>query len=194
MAVKAKSTKVTDEKPVKKAVEERKNKRNLKAELRKKKDDIVVEIVNISPFNCYMALKNGGELFDLYPGDYTELTLDEVKQVVDRCKGFFTNYSLQITDVFNDEYSLTDILEYLNLTTIYKNVEGFDEDFLERMLVEEDTKNFAKIVDRKDYRFAMALACKGVYMNNSDDFDFELSRAKENILCDKLGRDELILK
>ena len=34
MAVKAKSTKVTDEKPVKKAVEERKNKRNLKAELR----------------------------------------------------------------------------------------------------------------------------------------------------------------
>ena len=40
----------------------------------------------------------------------------------------------------------------------------------------------------------MALACKSVYMNNSDDFGFELSRAKENILCDKLGRDELILK
>ena len=194
MAVKAKSTKVTDEKPIEKAVEKRRDKRSLKTELRKKKDDIVVEIANISPFNCYMALRSGEELFDLYPGDYTELTLDEVKQVVDRCKGFFSDYSLQITDVFNDEYSLTDILEYLNLTTIYKNVEGFDEDFLEKMLVEEDTKNFAKIVDRKDYRFAMALACKGVYMNNSDDFDFELSRAKENILCDKLGRDELILK
>ena len=40
--------------------------------------------------------------------------------------------------------------------------------------------------------------CKSVKEHNlkelKDDFDFELSRAKENILCDKLGRDELILK
>ena len=43
MAVKAKSTKVTDEKPVEKAVEKRKDKRSLKTELRKKKDDIVVK-------------------------------------------------------------------------------------------------------------------------------------------------------
>ena len=65
MAVKAKSTKVTDEKPVEKDIKKRKDKRSLKTELRKKKDDIVVEIANISPFNRYMALRNGEELFDL---------------------------------------------------------------------------------------------------------------------------------
>lgn len=169
----------------------RKTRRDISMELRKLKDDIMVEITNISPFNCCYKDRSGDVYFDIQMGEYAELTLAELKSVVDKSKGFFTEYSLILTDVFNDEYTLEDIMMYLNLDNIYKGISDVNQDFLEEVLIGSD-EELERIVKLRDRKFVNALACKAVYLTKNNTDDFELSRRKEKILCDALNREYLI--
>lgn len=175
----------------KKRVSKQKTRRDISMELRKVKDEVMVEITNISPFNCYYKDRTGDVYFDVTAGEYAELTLGELKSVVDKAKGFFTEYSLIISDVFSDKYTIDDVMMYLNLDNIYKGIEDVNQDFLEEILMDDDY-TLEKVVKLRDKKFINALACKAVYMTKTDSNDFELSRRKEKILCEALNREYLI--
>lgn len=189
MAETKKSVKKTTTKKVTEKVEARKNKKELSLELRKLQDEILVEISNISAMKCSFGNRNGDVYFDFMPGDFEELTLGELKEVVKTAKSFFSEYSIIITDVLNKEYTVEDIIEYLSLKSIYKDVEDNTEDFIKDIL-ELDDEDFKEAIEAKkgDKNLIRNVATKGVYLTRAEDEDYELSRAKENVLCDALGR------
>lgn len=174
--------------PVKK-VEKRKSKKELGLELRKRQDEIIVEISNISAMQCSYGNKSGDVYFDFAPGDFEELTLGELKEVVKMAKSFFSEYSIIITEVLNEDYSVEDVMDYLSLKSIYKDIDNENEDFI-REILEQDDEKFEEIINARkgNKNFIRNIACKAVYLTKSEEDDFELSRKKEDVLCKALNR------
>lgn len=190
---KSTTKKETEKKEVKKTVEEKvvakKTKKELNLELRRLQDEIIVEISNISAMQCSYGNNSGEVYFDFAPNDFEEVTLGELREVVRMAKGYFTEYSIIITDVLNKEYNVDDVLEYLALKSIYRDIEDENEDFIRRIL-ESTNYEFKTFIDSKkgNKNFIRNIACKSVYMTRDESDDFELSRDKEEILCDALSR------
>lgn len=176
-----------------KDVVKRKTKKELSLELRKKQDEIIVEISNISAMQCSYGNKSGDVYFDFMPGEFEELTLAELKEVSKMSKSFFSEYSIIITDVLNEDYSVDDIMDYLSLNTIYKDVEDKNEDFIRNILEYSDDR-FEELINSKlgNKNFVRNVACKGVYLTKLEDDEYELSRRKEDVLSKALNRKTLI--
>lgn len=178
-----------------KDVIKRKTKKELSLELRKKQDEIIVEISNISAMQCSYGNGSGDVYFDFLPGEFEELTLGELKEVSKMAKSFFSEYSIIITDVLNEDYSIDDIMEYLSLKNLYKDVEDKNEDFIRNILEYSDDK-FEELINAKigNKNFVRNVACKGVYLTKLEDDEYELSRRKEDVLSKALNRRSLINK
>lgn len=172
-----------------KKVEKRKSKKELSLELRKHQDEIIVEISNISAMQCSYGNKSGDVYFDFAPGDFEELTLGELKEVVKMAKSFFSEYSIIITEVLNEDYSVEDVMDYLSLKSLYKDIDNENEDFIKEIL-EQNDEDFEKTINarKSNKNFIRNIACKAVYLTKSEEDDFELSRKKEDVLCDALNR------
>lgn len=190
----SKTTKSTTKKTTTKNKPQQKNRRQLVMELKKQQDEIIVEITNISTMTCRYINRNGMSYFVIEPSDYAEITLGELYEVVSKAKGFFVDYSLILTDVFNEEYSLDDIMVYLGLDKMYKDVDGVNADFIEEIL-ELDDSDFEDEIDKiknKNKKLIQAIASRAIYMTKSEYEDYEISRKKSKILSEALGRERLI--
>ena len=192
---KTKSTKSTTKKTTK-AKPQQRTKKQLTMELRKKQDEIIVEIYNISAMTCSYVNRMGIPYFTVEPNEYAEVTLEELYEVTSRTKGFFSNYSLIVTDVLSEECSLDDVMVYLGLDRMYKDVDGLNSDFINEIL-ELDDSDFEDEIDRiknKNKVLVQAIASKAIYMTKSEFEDFEISRKKSKILSEALGREKLIFE
>ena len=192
---KTKSTKSTTKKTTK-AKPQQRTKKQLTMELRKKQDEIIVEIYNISAMTCAYTNKMGIPYFTIEPSEYAEITLEELHEVVSKTKGFFSDYTLIVTDVLSDECSIDDVMVYLGLDKMYKDVDGLNSDFINEIL-ELDDSDFEDEIDRiknKNKVLVQAIASKAIYMTKSEFEDFEISRKKSKILSEALGREKLIFE
>lgn len=169
--------------------EKPKTKRQLTQELRKLRDGIDIEILNISTGGCKYVDRNENPYFDLVSGESKTISLGEIQEVCNKAKKFFTEYELVVIDVYNDDYSLEDILVFLGLDRIYQDIENFDSDYIEDILINTDDYEFEKIINIKDKNFVKALASKSIYLNSLDQY--EISRKKENIIKSKLKLEVL---
>ena len=192
---KTKSTKSTTKKTTK-AKPQQKTRKQLVMELRKRQDEIIVEIYNISAMTCSYINRNGIPYFTIEPNEYAEVTLEELYEVVTKTKGFFSDYSIIVTDVLNDDCSLDDVMVYLGLDKMYKDVDGLNSDFIEEIL-ELDDSDFEYEIDKiknRNKTLVQAIASKAIYLTKSEYEDFEISRKKSKILSEALGREKLIFE
>ncbi len=176
---------------IKKIVETKKTKRQINMELRKKQDEIYVEICNMSFMSVIYMNKNEETYFDLYPNEYTELPLSELYEVATKNKSYFKDYMLAITDVLSDEYTIDNIIDYLGITSIYNSEENQFAMQIDSILNLSDDV-FEREIEGRSNKFIRNLACKAILLTKSEESDYELSRKKERVLCRKLGREQLI--
>ena len=165
-----------------------KTKQQLAVELNSRTDEVLVELLNIGTARTVYINKFDDTYFDIEPGERETVTLKQLKEIVNKSKKFFTGGSLILTEVYNDDYDLADILKFLRLDRI--KMADYDE--LEELIVDEDDSNFESFLKGKENTFVKQVAGKAVFLNYDESSDFELSRTKENILCDLLGLDQLI--
>lgn len=190
-----KSTKSTTKKTTK-AKPKQKTRKQLVMELRKIQDEVIVEIYNISAMTCSYINRNGIPYFTIEPSEYAEVTLEELYEVASKTKGFFSDYSIIVTDVLSDDCSLDDVMVYLGLDKIYKDVDGLNSDFINEIL-ELDDSDFEYEIDRiknKNKTLVQAIASKAIYLTKSEYEDYEISRKKSRILSEALGREKLIFE
>lgn len=171
-----------------KSVEKRKNKRELKLELRNIEDKILVEISNISSMHQSYFSKDGDPYFDFDPDEYEEITLSELREVIKKAPGYFREFDIIITKVLNEEYTVEDIMEYVSISRFYKGIDDPTDDFIRELLELDEEELRDALQSRKDNRKLIKnLACKAVYLTNSEDEEFELSMRKDKIICEFLG-------
>lgn len=175
-------------KEVSKPKKTRKSKQELTVELNRVEEEVFIELLNVSTGRVLYMNKFEDAYVDLEPGENCAINLKQVKEICTKAKGFFRDGSLIIVDVYNDEYSLDEILRFLKLDRIQME----DYDVLEELIVEEDESRFKDVLQREDRNFVKKVAAKAVYLDSIEDNDFELSRGKERIICNLLDLDNLI--
>lgn len=156
--------------------------RQLIRKLKKDKENIDVEIKNISVMRCLYKNNNDFVYFDLQPGESTMIGLDDIYEIAHKCKGFFKNYEIIITDVYSDDYTLDDILLYLNLQNIYENIPNKDEDCIEELVYEADIDDFKnQLEDNRE--LCKAVAQEMLVAFKSEDY---YDKKKIQYICEKL--------
>ena len=178
--------------PVVEKIEEapvRRTYRELRNELRTKKDHIEVEIVNLNSGETFYRDKDGREVFRLTkPSDKEYILLSDVYDIANRHNGYFSNHLIAITDVISSEYDLEDILTYLNLEELYNDIERYDTDYVGYILTKLDMDKFERVVESSDIKLVNSLANRAVKLYREKKFD---SRLKEDILARRLNRTSL---
>ena len=88
---------------IKKKVETKKTKRQINMELRKKQDEIYIEICNMSFMSVIYMNKNEETYFDLYPNEYAELPLSELYEVATKNKSYFKDYIATYKEFYSNK-------------------------------------------------------------------------------------------
>lgn len=185
-----KKTKKSGSKPRKTA--ERNTRRNLIRELKNKRNEIDVEITNISAVRCkYVEEKTKYKYFDLQMGDKEILTLADLQEVVNRCRFMFEDHYLLITDVImvdeedDKKYTIDDLLVYLGLMDIYVDIDNHQIDYIEELIYDSKIKDFKDVVSRSDRPLLVSIAGRmlSIFKKDPDEID----RNKIEIISSKLN-------
>lgn len=188
----AKLSKTTEKVDKTKEVKKVKDRKKLIGEMRRKMGDITVEILNISVMSSAYVNKIGVTYFDLEPNETALISLEELNEVRSKAKSFFLDHMIIITDVYDEDYTIEDVMIFLSLDKVYDGIDDPTHDFIEDLLVNTSDKEFEKIIKAKDKKEVKRIACKGLYLHYQEDNDFELSRRKEKIMASILNVEELI--
>lgn len=189
-----KKTKKSGSKPRKTA--ERNTRRNLIRELKNKRNEIDVEITNISAVRCkYVEEKTKYKYFDLRMGDKEILTLADLQEVVNRCRFMFEDHYLLITDVImvdeedDKKYTIDDLLVYLGLMDIYVDIDNHQIDYIEQLIYDSKIKDFKDVVSRSDRPLLVSIAGRmlSVFKKDPDEID----RNKIEIISSKLNLGDI---
>ena len=189
-----KTTKSGTTKPRKTA--KRNTRRDLIRELKNKRNEIDVEITNISAVRCkYVEEKTKYKYFDLRMGDKEILTLADLQEVVNRCRFMFEDHYLLITDVImvdeedDKKYTIDDLLVYLGLMDIYVGIDNHQIDYIEELIYDSKIKDFKDVVSRSDIPLLISIAGRmlSVFKQDPDEID----RNKIEIISSKLNLGDI---
>ncbi len=189
-----KTTKSGTTKPRKTA--KRNTRRDLIRELKNKRNEIDVEITNISAVRCkYVEEKTKYKYFDLQMGDKEILTLADLQEVVNRCRFMFEDHYLLITDVImvdeedDKKYTIDDLLVYLGLMDIYVDIDNHQIDYIEELIYDSEIKDFKNVISRSDRPLLVSIAGRmlSVFKKDPDEID----RNKIEIISSKLNLGDI---
>lgn len=175
---------------------ERNSRRNLIRELKNKRNEIDVEITNISAVRCkYVEEKTKYKYFDLRMGDKEILTLADLQEVVNRCRFMFEDHYLLITDVImvdeedDKKYTIDDLLVYLGLMDIYVDIDNHQIDYIEELIYDSKIKDFKDVVSRSDRPLLISIAGRmlSIFKKDPDEID----RNKVEIISSKLNLGDI---
>lgn len=118
--------------------------------------DTPVIIVNNTAGQFYYAHDRIEHVIDLVEAtSYAQITLADLKIMSQFSKAVFTEYSIVIADVLDDEFTLKDVYAYLDLMPVYeellliaKNEDGFDTGMFERFAVNSSAKAFTQTITK----------------------------------------------
>ena len=162
------------------------------SQLRKDRKNITVEIMNVSDGICRYTDVNSRVLFDLEPGEIEVLTLEELTEVNNRCKGFFKKYKLIVIDVMSEEYKVEDVLGYLGVLRYYEQIENKDEDFLETLIYDEDYDEFKDVFRHGSNELKNAIAGRLLLAYRDPSEREYIEKAKVKLVGNKLGLMDII--
>lgn len=167
-----------------KPVEVKKNARELRKELRSKKNEIEVELLNINSGGTSCRDRNGRLLFDFDSyGEREFLTLADVYEVATKYKNYFSKHQIVIVDIDTDDYSIEEIIEFLGLNELYDEIENFDTDYIS-LILKLKNEQFEKMMENANEDLVKSVANRAVELFRNGKFD---SRRKEFLLAEKLG-------
>ncbi|HDR7625202.1 TPA: hypothetical protein QCX73_005704 [Bacillus mycoides] len=125
----------------------------------KKKDiplDTICIVVNNTGYGRFVYRHEKlNKAIDLQePTSFEEVTLGDLKIMRQFSKSVFTDYSILIVDVMDEEYSLKDVyalldlmLQYEELSLMVKNEDGFDTGMFEHFAISSTMKSFEKAIN-----------------------------------------------
>lgn len=179
---------VEEDEPVVEKVEKKKSFRELRKELRVKKEEIEVEILNLHCGGTNCRDRSGRLLFDLSKyGDREFITLADLYEVASRNREFFEKHLIAIIDVDSDEYSIEDIIEFVGLNESLQGIEDYDCDYISRILSLK-INEFEYLITNASEDLCIAVSSRAVELYKNGNFD---SKRKETVLCNRLGREDL---
>ena len=137
-----------------------------------KNSNIDVEIMNIA----------GGEVFYRCPKTHVEVSLQSVgdTETVDldllmtmknRHKGFFSKYVIGIVDVYDDEITIEDVVNYLGIGELYKDIENLDANYIEDLILDTDSLEFADIIGKLNIGLVQRIAERALVLFKTGQFD-----------------------
>lgn len=178
---------IVKEKPVKKKL----NKSQISNLLKKHENDINVEVLNIGIGSVLYMNKMGQTYFDLELGESDIISLGMMKEVCGRSMGFFKDFAITITNIFLDEVedvTTEDVMTYLGLDRVFKDIDDYDTDFLKEFVLGSDEQEFKKELKKNGRRFAKMIACKMIQLYQDGE---DIDRNKEIIVKDLLELESL---
>lgn len=175
------------EKPVKKKL----NKSQISNLLKKHENDINVEVLNIGIGSVLYMNKMGQTYFDLELGESEIVSLGMIKEVCGRSMGFFKDFAITVTNIFlEDVEGITnqDVITYLGLDRVFKDVEDYDTDFVKEFVLNSDEQEFENELKKKGRKFTKMIACKMIQLYQDGE---DIDRNKEIIVKDLLELESL---
>ncbi|WP_270504442.1 hypothetical protein [Paraclostridium sordellii] len=169
-------------------VKKRKTYRELRKEIRNKKNDIEVEILNINSGGTSCRDRFGRILFDFNSyGEREFILLTDLYEVATKYKNFFLKHQIVIIDVDSDEYDIDDMIEFLGLNEIYDEIENYDTDYISQIL-KLNNREFEELINNANEDLVRSVAARAIDLFNQDKFD---SSKKERTIARRLGREDL---
>lgn len=178
--------------------EARLNRLELQRKLKQKKQEIDIEIKNISTWDVdYIDPREKQQIFSLSKvgsKDSTEfIDLDTLYRIVRRSPGFFEEHRLIISDVDSLDVECTpmDIIDFLGLNSLYEHIRNPNEDYLEYFLsAKVDINSFEKILNKNNVELTRRLAERAIDLHKKKKFD---SGLKAKLLAKRIGIEDLYL-
>lgn len=162
----------------------KKDYRQLRKELRAKKQEIEVELLHINSGGTSCRDRGGRVLFDFDNyGEREFLSLADVYDIATKYKEFFSKNQIVIVDLDTDDYTIDDIIEFLGLNELYDEIENYDTDYISQILKLKYVE-FEEVLKNANEDLVRSLASRAVELYNNNKFD---SKKKENLLAEKLG-------
>lgn len=187
---KSEEKEATKEKTIKKKL----NKSQISNLLKKHENDINVEVLNIGIGSVLYMNKMGQTYFDLDLGESEIISLGMMKEVCGRSMGFFKDFAITITNIFLEEVedvTHQDVITYLGLDRVFKEIDEYDTDFIRDFILESDEEEFEKELKKKGRRFTKMIACKMIQLYQDGE---DIDRGKEIIVKDLLELESLNFK
>ncbi|MCC0783618.1 hypothetical protein IR152_11105 [Clostridioides sp. ES-S-0108-01] len=167
----------------------RKTYKQLRSELRKLKDEIEVEIMNLDTGTVLYRDRDERLIFEMNKaGEKTFILLSDLYEISNKHRGYFENYLITIVDVDSDDYTIEDILEYLNLKDIYEYLDEYDLDYINHILLKLDNDKFVNLVEKANYGLIECLGSRVIELYKKGKFD---SHYKERLIATRLGLQSL---
>ncbi|MCC0642162.1 hypothetical protein [Clostridioides sp. ES-S-0049-03] len=167
----------------------RKSYKQLRSELRKLKDEIEVEIMNLDTGTVLYRDRDERLIFEMNKaGEKTFILLSDLYEISNKHRGYFENYLITIVDVDSDDYTIEDILEYLNLKDIYEYLDEYDLDYINHILLKLDNDKFVNLVEKANYGLIECLGSRVIELYKKGKFD---SHYKERLIATRLGLQSL---
>ena len=158
--------------------------------LRRDRKDVVVEIMNISNGKCRYTDANGRPYFDLEMGELETISLEDLTEVNNRCRGFFRDYNLIVSDVMSEEYTVDDVLNYLGVMRYYSKFQNRNEDFLEYLIFDADYDEFKEAM-YSEYSLQRAIAGRMLVAYKDEEEREYIDRDKVRLVGKRLGLREI---
>lgn len=187
---KSEEKEITKEKVTKKKL----NKSQISNLLKKHENDINVEVLNIGIGSVLYMNKMGQTYFDLDLGESEIISLGMMKEVCGRSMGFFKDFAITITNIFLEEVediTHQDVITYLGLDRVFKEIDEYDTDFIRNFILESDEEEFEKELKKKGRKFTKMIACKMIQLYQDGE---DIDRGKEIIVKDLLDLESLNFK
>ncbi|MCC0642358.1 hypothetical protein [Clostridioides sp. ES-S-0049-03] len=163
--------------------------KQLRNELRKLKDEIEVEIMNLDTGTVLYRDRDERLVFEMNKvGEKTFIILSDLYEISNKHRGYFENYLITIVDVDSDDYTIDDILEYLSLKDVYEGLGGYDLDYINYILLKLDNDRFMNIVEKANYGLIECLGSRVIELYKKGKFD---SHYKERLIATRLGLQSL---
>lgn len=187
VAEKLEKNEVIEKKPIKKKL----NKSQISNLLKKHENDINVEVLNIGIGSVLYMNKMGQTYFDLELGESEIISLGMMKEVCGRSMGFFKDFAITVTNIFLDDVEdikTYDVITYLGLDRVFKDIEDYDTDFIKEFILTADEQEFEKELKVKGRKFTKMIACKMIQLYQDGE---DIDREKEIIVKDLLELESL---
>ncbi|AUO78398.1 hypothetical protein [Clostridioides difficile] len=163
--------------------------KQLRSELRKLKDEIEVEIMNLDTGTVLYRDRDERLIFEMNKaGEKTFILLSDLYEISNKHRGYFENYLITIIDVDSDDYTVEDILEYLNLKDMYEYLDEYDLDYINHILLKLDNDKFVNLVEKANYGLIECLGSRVIELYKKGKFD---SHYKEHLIATRLGLQSL---
>lgn len=181
---------VVETKPTKKTTK-RKPKKKTATQIRKiMKESEAVIINNDGSTLFYRDKLTGQELELLEYGDSEIVDIEFLRRMKSVAKNFFEQYEILIIDVICDDETITlkDVYDYVGISKYYNDIENPNEDFFDEMLLEDNPRDFEKVINKMNKGLLLQLSNRAIALFKQEKFTDYI---KMNLIEEKLELEDL---